>query len=355
MKRFCMLLALLLALSTPCLATGNDLKKALPEEAYQILQEVEPGSTDVAGGLSALWKGAGRLLRQTVKGSVQSAFGITGVCLLLSMTEAFAKSAGLQLPGRVPELAGTTAVLLLAVGQSGSLLSLCQTTIDKLDTFTKLLISVFAVASAAAGRPASAVASAGGAMLFSNVILTLSRRVFLPGITVYLLLIYSGIISGSNMLRQAALVGKWAVTNFFKIFLTAFFAYMTFTGLVTGSADAAAVKTAQTLTGSVPLVGSVIAGASDTILSGAALLRAGVGFFGTLGAAAICLTPFIQGVCHLLVYKVLSVFSASFAEGGLRVMLDSIAGAYSLLLGILTACCAVQFIAIVVGMTVAGT
>lgn len=192
-------------------------------------------------------------------------------------------------------------------------------------------------------------------MLFSDILLTLSLKVFLPAVTLYLMLLYCGIVAESGTLKQAALVGKWAVTTFFKLFLTAYFAYLTFTGLVVGSADAAAVKTAQSISSTVPLVGSVIAGASETILSGAALLRAGIGFFGFLGAAMICLGPFVQGLCHLLVFRVLSIFAASFSEGGVKTMLDGLANAYSMLVGILTACCAIQFITIVVSMTVTGT
>ena len=340
----------------PCHAQGGeDLKKALPEDAYEILEKVDPGALDVKQGVSALWESARTGLRKGMKSAVQSAFLMASVCLLLSLLQSFGKSAGISLPQKVPELTGATAILLLAMEQNGTLFALCQRAIGNLDTFTKLLTSVFAVASAAAGRPASAVATAGAAMLFSDVMLMLSLKVFLPAITLYLLLVYSGVMAENGALRQAAAVGKWAVNTFFKVFLTAYFAYLTFTGLVSGSADAAAVKTAQSLSSAVPLVGSVIAGASETILSGAALLRAGIGFFGFLGAAAICITPFLQGLCHLLVFRVLSVFAASFAEGGIKAMLEGLANAYGMLVGILSACCAVQFITIVVSMTVTGT
>lgn len=344
-------------LAAPCFAEGEgaQLKDALPEDASRLLEPVEPGDVDVKAGFSALWEGAKSGFRQSLKSSVKSAFLMAAVCLLLSLLHSFAKSAGVLLPARVPELAGTTAVLLLAFQQSGTLIGHCRRVIGELDTFTKLLTGVFAAASAAAGRPASAVATAGAALLFSDVVLSLSLHLFLPAVTLYLLLTYGGIVGENNALLQAAGVGKWAVTAFFKVFLTAYFAYLSFTGLVTGSADAAAVKTAQSLSSAVPLVGSVIAGASETILSGAALLRAGVGLFGFLGAAAICLAPFLQGVCHLLVFRVLSVFAASFAEGGVKAMLDGLANAYAMLVGILTACCAVQFITIVVSMTVTGT
>ena len=331
-------LVLALCLCTPCHALDvGGLKQALPEDAARILQPVSPENADVEGGFSALWQGAKTLLRQGLKSAVQSAFWITAVCLLLSLVQGFAKSAGTPLPAKAPELAGATAVLAMALQQNGALLEQCRTAIGHLDTFTKVLFGVFAAASAAAGRPASAVATAGAAMLVSDLMLTLSLRLFLPAVTVYLLLVYGGILSENGALHQAAATGKWAVNTFFKVFLTGYFTYLSFTGLVTGTADAAAVRTAQSLSSTVPLVGSVIAGASETLLAGASLLRAGVGFVGFLGAAAICLAPFLQGVCHLLVFRVLSVLAASFAEGGCKTMLDALSQAYSMLVGILTA------------------
>ena len=349
-------LVLALCLCTPCHALDvGGLKQALPEDAARILQPVSPENADVEGGFSALWQGAKTLLRQGLKSAVQSAFWITAVCLLLSLVQGFAKSAGTPLPAKAHELAGATAVLAMALQQNGALLEQCRIAIGHLDTFTKVLFGVFAAASAAAGRPASAVATAGAAMLVSDLMLTLSLRLFLPAVTVYLLLVYGGILSENGALHQAAATGKWAVNTFFKVFLTGYFTYLSFTGLVTGTADAAAVRTAQSLSSTVPLVGSVIAGASETLLAGASLLRAGVGLIGFLGAAAICLAPFLQGVCHLLVFRVLSVLAASFAEGGCKTMLDALSQAYSMLVGILTACCAVQFITIVVSMTVTGT
>ena len=354
MRRILMLL-LVLAMQLPCYAISvSELHDALPEEAYDIVGVIEQEHPDVQGGFSRLFSSGKEIVRKGLKDSVKSAFLMAAACLLLALLQGYAKSAGTALPARSGDLAGATVILALALQQNGALLEHCRSAISNLDTFTKLLTGVFAAASAAAGRPASAVATAGATLLFSDVIFQLSLKLFLPAVTWYLLLSYGGIVTENGALRQAAGVGKWLVTTFFKVFLTSYFAYLSFTGLVTGAADAAAVKTAQSLTSTVPLVGNVIAGASETILSGASLLRAGVGVTGFLGAAAICLTPFLQGVCHLLVFRILSVFAASFAEGGCKVMLDALSGAYSMLTGILTACCAVQFITIVVSMTVTG-
>ena len=192
-------------------------------------------------------------------------------------------------------------------------------------------------------------------MLFAEVLFTLTLRLFLPLLHAYLLLTYGGVISGNTLFGQAAKAGKWLATHFFRVFLTLYFGYLTLTGLVSGTADTAAVRTAQTLSSAVPLVGSVLSGASETLLAEAAALRAGVGAFGCLAAAGLCLAPLVGAVCHLLVFRLLWYFSSSFAEGGVKTVLEAVSQVYGMVTGILAACCAMEFLTVAVSLTVAGT
>ena len=81
----------------------------------------------------------------------------------------------------------------------------------------------------------------------------------------------------------------------------------------------------------------------------------GGGSLAILAALALCLTPFLQALCHLLVFRLLALLAGSYAEGGVKTMLEAVSGAYGMLLGILGACCALQFITIVVSLTVIRT
>lgn len=348
---------LLAALAVPVRAAedGSALRQALPQEARELLEDTPITGADPRKTAGSLWSKGLQLLREGLQQSVRPAFLMAAVCLLLSLLESFSKTSGLTLPNRLPQLAGATAILLLAFGEQRSMAAQCRVVIEQLDRFTKLLITVFTGVSVAAGKPASAAASAGAAMLFSDGLFWLSQKLFLPMTTLFLLLTYGGSIAENGLLQKAAGLVRWGLQKLIRIFLAAYFAYLSLTGLVTGAADSAAVRTAQTLTGAVPLVGNVIASASETILAGAAALRAGAGFFGFAGALALCLTPFLQALCHLLVFRLLALLAGSYAEGGVKTMLEAVSGAYGMLLGILGACCALQFITIVVSLTVIRT
>ena len=163
----------------------------------------------------------------------------------------------------------------------------------------------------------------------------------------------AGIIARQDVLTRVAELIKWACVSFYKVFLMIFMGYMTLSGVVSGGADAAAVKTARVaITGAVPVLGSVVADASDAILTGAGILRSAVGIYGFLGACALCLIPFVSALTRYLVFKVLSVASASMAQGGTAKMIDGISEGYGIALGLLGTCCAVQFISLIVSTVV---
>lgn len=241
---------------------GSSLRQALPQEARELLEDTPITGADPRKTAGSLWSKGLQLLREGLQQSVRPAFLMAAVCLLLSLLESFSKASGLTLPNRLPQLAGATAILLLAFGEQRSMAAQCRVVIEQLDRFTKLLITVFTGVSVAAGKPASAAASAGAAMLFSDGLFWLSQKLFLPMTTLFLLLTYGGSIAENGLLQKAAGLVRWGLQKLIRIFLAAYFAYLSLTGLVTGAADSAAVRTAQTLTGAVPLVGNVIASAS---------------------------------------------------------------------------------------------
>ena len=183
---------------------GSSLRQALPQEARELLEDTPITGVDPRKTAGSLWSKGLQLLREGLQRAVRPAFLMAAVCLLLSLLESFSKTSGLTLPNRLPQLAGATAILLLAFGEQRSMAAQCRVVIEQLDRFTKLLITVFTGVSVAAGKPASAAASAGAAMLFSDGLFWLSQKLFLPMTTLFLLLTYGGSIAENGLLQKAA-------------------------------------------------------------------------------------------------------------------------------------------------------
>ena len=83
----------------------------------------------------------------------------------------------------------------------------------------------------------------------------------------------------------------------------------------------------------IPVVGSILADASETVLAGAGVLRGTVGVAGLLVVLAICLTPFLRLALQYLTYKVTAALCATVAQPRLSQLIDAIGGAFGLVLG----------------------
>jgi stage III sporulation protein AE len=88
----------------------------------------------------------------------------------------------------------------------------------------------------------------------------------------------------------------------------------------------------------VPVVGSIIAEASETVLAGAGLLRSTIGIFGTLSVLAICAYPFLQLGIQYLLYKLTAFLALTVGPPGLSGLINGLGSAFGLVLGMTGAC-----------------
>ncbi len=362
MKIKIILLLLALSIAMPFWASADDsvveterLFEALPSDAQEKIGEITPSDGDPEQAAQSLLDSALDAFKEQIQSAAASGFMILAICVIASLVGGFAQDSGIGSSSKIVDTACVCGILTVCFSSAGSVLSDALQAVTNLEQFSKVLIPVFASAGAIAGKPMGSIASAGATILFSDLIITLSRHVFIPMLYAFLIAVCAGALSENSVLTRAAEFVKWFGNAFFKAFLIAFTAYLSLSGLIAGSADAAAVKTAQAVSGAVPVVGSIISGTSEALLSGASMLRGTIGLFGTVGAISICLVPFVRVLCHFLVFKVLAIFSGGFASGAATKAIDGVSDGYSIALGILATCCAVQFIAIVVSMVVCAT
>jgi stage III sporulation protein AE len=88
----------------------------------------------------------------------------------------------------------------------------------------------------------------------------------------------------------------------------------------------------------VPVVGSMIADASETLLVSAGLLRSGAGIFGLLGVLAVSVTPVVSTGTQYLLLKTTAAVSALVGEKELSSLISGMAGALGLLTALTGAC-----------------
>ena len=135
--------------------------------------------------------------------------------------------------------------------------------------------------------------------------------------------------------------------------LLAFVGYLTASGAIAGSVDASAVKAAKlAISRAIPVVGGILADASETVLAGAGVLKGSVGVVGMLVVLAICITPFLQLALQYLVYKVSAALCAAVAQPRLSQLINAIGSAFGLVLGMTGAGALVLLVSLVSAISV---
>ena len=315
---------------------GADLEAGLDldESLGQIL---DTGSASVAGVLRKALRSGGLLL---------------AVVLFCSLAESMGNGKG---PVEAAALVGALAVTAVAAADANSLIGLGREAIDRMDSFSKLLLPAVTAAASAAGSPGGAVARQLATMLFSDLLITLINRVLLPLVYTYIAACVAWAAVGNEGLKRLAATLKWIVTGVLTGVLLIFVTYLTLSGVIAGTTDALTVKAAKfTMSSLVPVVGGILSDAAETVLAGAGVLKNTVGVFGMLVVIGICLVPFFQLGFHYLTYKVTAALSAALSGSRVASLIDQIGGAFGLVLGMTGACALLLLISMISAVSAAG-
>lgn len=252
----------------------------------------------------------------------------------------------------IVSVVGALAVTAIAVADANSLIGMGREALEDMASFSKALLPTVTAAAAAAGSPSGAVARQLATMLFSDVLMTLILRLLLPLVYAYIAGCVAYTALGNEGLKRIAGTLKWVVTSVLTAVLLIFVGYLTVSGVIAGSADAVSVKAAKfAMSGLVPVVGGILSDAAETVLAGAGLLKNAVGVFGMLVVLCMCVAPFLQLGIHYLAYKLTSALSATVSSGRVAGLIDSIGGAFGLVLGMTGSCALLLLISMVSAIT----
>ena len=131
-----------------------------------------------------------------------------------------------------------------------------------------------------------------------------------------------------------------------------FTVYLSVVRVVAGAADGASVKVAKAaISGVVPVVGGIIAEATETVLAGAGMLKNTIGVFGMLAILAACAYPFLQLGVQYSLYKLSAFLAAAIGAPGLCKLIDGLGGAFGLVLGMTGSCALLLFISVLASMS----
>ncbi len=324
----------------------DELEKNVPESAADMLEGVDIDENLNTGGAIGTIIGKavgqlGKIIRSTATGAV----GVLAAAALCSIaTGIYSQNSRIS---DVINLVGVAIISISSISGINSLVSVASDTINETGAFSKILLPVLASASAITGSAAASAAKYAASVMFIDLLITVGERIVLPLIYMYLGVSVASAAFGGSIGGIAKLIAK-TVKLILMAIAIAFTIYLTVTGLVASSADAATVKVTKTAISTfLPVVGSLISDAADAVASGVSVVKSAAGAFGVLVVIAVCAVPFLRLAIGCLMYRAAAALSEPVSDGRISGLIESISNACGMALGLAGTCAVMLLISII--------
>lgn len=280
-----------------CMSTVSAMEFTAPVPP-ESAEKYFPEETESFGeGLWQIIQSAITNLQPSIADAAAICLSLIAVTLFISMLQG-ANGAS----KRIVELVGTITLGVLLIRPSNTLIRLGIQTVEELSEYGKLLLPVMTAALAAQGGAASSAALYTGTAFFNTLLTAGISKLIVPMVYIYIALCVTTYAIDEDILKNLRDFIKWLMTWSLKIIIYIFTGYIGITGVVSGTADASAVKAAKlAISGFVPVVGNIISDASEAILVSAGVMKSAAGIYGLLAILSVWIGPFLQiGVQYLL-------------------------------------------------------
>ena len=314
-----------------------EVEQALPREAGQLLKDVDHWDVNsFPEGLCAIWNHLRKDVNTVLRRQTRGAVSVLLVAVLCGLVSGFQKGVGDE--SRFLPMAGGLAVTALTAGSLDSLMGAGTAVMEQMNTFSKALLPTLSAAVAASGGIVSASVRQVATIFFVDLLLSLIRGLLLP-----LVYFYVAAAAADAMLPGRRLAGisrairkgtVWLLTGALALFTL----YLTVSGAAAGSADTVTARLARSAVGVLPVVGSILADAADSVLAGAGAVKNTVGAAGLLAVLAVCLLPLVRLGVQYLVYKAAAFLAGILGAEQLTGLIDALGGAFGLIFGMTGAC-----------------
>jgi len=311
-----------------------------PEKAQKYIPDE---NVSFADGLWYIIRTAIADLQPNVADAAVICTSVIAITLLISIMQTF------DGPTKVTvTLVGTIAIAALLFKDSNTMMHLASDTVQDLSEYGKLLLPVMTGALAAQGGLTTSAALYAGTLLFNTLLSTLISGLLIPMVYFYIAISVADNAVPDNALKNLGKLLKWLITWTLKIILYTFTGYIGITGVVSGSADAMAIKAAKiAISGAVPVVGSIISDASETILVSAGVIKNAAGIAGMFAIIAVWIGPFLKIGVQYILLKLTAAVSGIFGSKQCVSMIKEFSVALGLMLAMTGTICLLHIVSTV--------
>lgn len=339
MKKWLLVLLLLFAVTIPVSAQDY----TTPQEPESVTDLLPEDRDSFGEGLRYVLRSALAVLQPKIAACLGISAAVIGSALLISVLGIQQSKAR-----ETVQLVGTVGIACLLLSPADTLVVTAAETIDQISTYGKLLLPVMTAALAAQGGSTTSAALYTATVAFDALLTGLISAVLIPMVYIHLVLaVVHSAVGDQTMKRMQDLV-KSAMTWALKSLLYVFTGYISITGIVSGTTDQSLLKAAKmTISGAVPVVGSILSDASEALLVSAGMVKNTVGIGGMLVVIAITIVPFLQIGLQYLLMKLTAAVCGLFCDKTITGLIGDFSGAMGFLLGMTGAVCLIFLISLV--------
>ncbi len=355
MKRILATLLLFCVVSVPARAEESETIRSFRESAQQtitgglsseaqsIIGDISlDNCTDFAQVVQSIWSKCQKNSGNSLKMTVFMLSKVAIIMILCSCVSGFPSSGGTS--PLFLTMAGALGMTAAVSTDLASMMSLCQSTAEELEVLSASMLPVVMTAVSLCGAATTGMMMFAATEFAFHLCVSLITEVLLPLVSAYIAMITVNAALGNGILTRLAEFIRWIISSILKVLLSVFIGYITVFGAVSRSTDATAVRAAKfALSGTVPVVGSILSNAAETVLSSASVVKNTVGIFGILCIVAVCLVPFLRLGLSYLVFRTGSAILSPVCPPSLLGLMDGLMHSFGLILGMLGSCCMILF------------
>ena len=303
-----------------------------------------PDETDNFGeGLLFVIQEAIRKIQPEFTEAIRVCVIVVGVTIAIGMLSCFTEKKDIAF-----DLAGALIVSLLLVQPAKSLIRLSTQTISEISLYGKMLLPVMSGALAAQGGITKSAAIYSGTAFFNMILSGLISEVLMPLAYIYICVAIVSRAFPGQVQEELRKFLKWFMSWGLKTILYVFTGYISISGIVAGSTDAALLKaTKLTISGMVPVVGGILSDASEAVLVSAGLVKNSTGIYGLLAVTALWIEPFLKIGIQYLCMKITGGICRMVGTKSIGDVINDFSETMGLLLGMTGAMCLIVLISTV--------
>jgi len=336
MRKLAVVLAIVLLMAIPAGAVEFQAPSA-PVQAEKYM----PDDPETFGeGLIFVIKSAMQVIQPSLVEAAGVCLSLVSISLLISLVTEVSSNTT-----HTVEMIGVTTVGILLFRPVNSLICLGTETVQQISQYGKLLVPVLTGALAAQGAVTKSGALYAGTAFFDAVLSIILSELLVPLVYILLCISAANHLLSQPLLDEMAKLFKWLLTWGLKTVLYVFTGYISITGVVGGTTDAAMLKaTKLTISGMVPAVGSILSDASEAVLVSAGLMKNAAGIYGLLTMIALWIGPFLKIGIQYLMLKVTAGICEIFGSKKMVGLMKAFSTAMGLVLAMTSTVCLVFLI-----------